>query len=279
MAVRLSTGLRARMQGDDGLRLALANSYMAFFTGVQPSSADAAPTGQRIMEFTKTGASFTGETQAEWKITLGGASGSLNTVKFGGASGWDILGGAVSFITDLATTAAAAAAQINAFVGNAGFTARSSSADLYIKGPKGSGALLNALTLVTTVTTMTAAVAGDATPSGSGGTAGVTAVNGLNFQPPVAGVLTKETGVWQGVGGKTRTAAAIAGFAAGNLTAGWLRIYGDAADDDSLSTVFARLDMSIGTSGTDLIANPSAVVAYNSTQPINTFSITLPSGE
>jgi hypothetical protein len=276
MTVALSTGFRNDMTGDSGARVALANCCVAFFVGTQPVSPDNPPVGQRLIEFTKGGGSYTGETLAQWKIPLTGAAGSVNTIKFGGASGWDILGSAVNFITDLPTTALAIAAQINSFVGNIGFTASASGAYVYVIAPRGTGALLNGLTLVATVTTMTATLAGDSTPSGSGGTAGVTAVNGCNFLPPVAGVLTKESSAWQGVAGKNRTGAAISGFTSGNLSAGWLRIYCDPLDDDSQSTVFRRIDMSIGTANADIIANPTASIAYNSTQTINTLPITLP---
>lgn len=276
MSVNLSTGFVNSMASHTGARRLLSNCYLAYFTGTQPASADSPPGGQRIIEFTKAGGSFTGETRPEWKFTLGGASGSLNTVKIGGSTGWDILGGAVSFITDLTTTAAAVAAQINNNIAAGVFTARSSGADVYVKGPRGAGALLNSMTIVTTVTTMTATVAGDGTASGSGGTAGVTAVNGCNFQAPSSGVISKETSTWQGTAGNTRTGGAISGFTSGNLTAGFVRIYCDPADDDSLSTTYARIDMSIGTANADVIANPSATIAYGSVQTINTFSITLP---
>jgi hypothetical protein len=279
MTVRLSTAFRNKMTGDDGGRLALANCILAFFVGAQPASADNPPQGQRILEFTKAGGVYTAPVGPQWLIPLTGAAGSINTIKFGGASGWDILGAPVNFATDLPTTAANVAAQINAFIGNVGFTASSNGANVSVIGPRAVGAALNSMTLLASVTTMTATLAGDSTPSGSGGVAGVAAVNGCNFQLPVGGVLTKETTAWQGVAGANRAGTAISGFSSGNLAAGWLRIYCDPSDDDSQSTNFARVDMSVGTSGTDMIANPSASVAFGSTQPINTFSIALPSGE
>ena len=278
MAVRLSTGLRNLAQADVGMQRALANAYIAYFVGTQPASADAAPSGQRIIEFTKAGGAYTAETLAEWKATLSGASGSVNTIKLGGASGWDLLGGAVTFTTDLTTTAALVAAQINAYLGNCDFSARSSGAIVYVKVPKGSGALMNSLTLTWGVTSLSATVAGDGTPSGSAGTAGVTAVNGCNFAAPASGVISKETSAWQGTAGTNRAGAAISGFSSGNLTAGWARIYGDGSDDDSLSTVYPRMDFSIGTANADIIANPSASIPYGSPQTISTWTITLPSG-
>ena len=278
MTVTLSTGFATNMAGDVGGRLMLSNCVLAYFTGAQPLTADAPPTtgSQRIIEFTKSGGVYTAETKAAWKIVLSGTSGTLDSLKIGGAAGWGILGAVITYTTDLTTTAALAATQINSYIGNVGFTATSSGANLYVYAPRGSGALLNGLALTAGATTLVATVGGDGTPSGSSGTVGVTAVNGCNFLAPVAGLISKESTVWQGVGGYNRAGSAISGFTSGNLTAGWCRIYCDPLDDDSQSTAFARIDMSINTANADIIANPTAIIPWNSTQPINTFSFTMP---
>lgn len=288
--LRMSDALTALMAGDVGLRRALSNCYVNFYTGSQPTDANQAPIGQKIIAFRKGTLGtevVTMPVRPEWKLTLSGTtSGSLDTVK---VAGFDVLGGAVTYATSFTNTAALAAAQINSNIANIDFTARSSGADLYIKGPYGVGTGMNALALTATATTLTATVAGDGTPTGSGGTAGVAAANTSNFLPPVDGAslspvlyamqLQKEASAWSGKAGFDHSNSAIAGFTSGTLTAGWCRIIASAGDDNTLSTGvdgFLRLDMSVGTSATDVIMSPSAGFAFGAVTTVSIFNLNLP---
>ena len=245
-----------------GYQAALANGKLQARTNTAPAAGpDAAATGTLLAEYTNAGGAWTGEVRPIWKITLGGASGSVNTIKIGLIP---VLPAAVNFTTDLATTAALCAANINAARSMPDFEATSLSDVLYIIGPISAGTAYNAAVCTTTVTTMTATVAGDGTPSGSGGTAGAAAVNGLNWlYPPVAGVLSKEAAVWEDL-----TPAATG-------TIGHFRLILDAADDGSLSTVFRRVDFTIGTSGADVTGVNLGVTA-DIPSYINTFPFTIP---
>jgi hypothetical protein len=237
----------------------MANGVLKLYSGAEPATADAAVTGSLLATLTKSGSAYTPETQAEWKITLTGAAGSVNTIKIGGL---EVLGTAVDFITDLTTTAAAVAAMINNHSTAPQFVARSSGAVVYIKAPIASGTSYNALVCATTVTTMAATVAGDGTPAGSNGTAGVAAANGLNWQFPAAdGVFTKETTVWQD------SSADASG------TVGYARLVLDGADDGTLSTSFRRVQFSVGTSGADIT---SQILTTTAAAPaiLNTLSLT-----
>jgi hypothetical protein len=87
--------------------------------------------------------------------------------------------------------------------------------------------------------------------------------NGLNFDAPVAGVISKAAAeAWQGTG-----------LAAG--TAGWARLSGNPLDDGTSSTTLARMDMAVAKTGADLnLSNTS--VAVGAPQTIDVFTLTMP---
>lgn len=260
----------------DGYTLASANSVdnftnnsngvLDFYSGVAPATANlAAPSGNLLATLTKLGNTWTPETRAQWKITLGGSSGSVNTVKLGGV---EVMGTAVNFTTDLTTTAALVATTINNHT-SPNYYATSIGAVVYIYAPIGSGTGRNAIACVTTVTTMTATVAGDGTPSGSGGTAGVATANGLNWQFPgvittgVGTIFTKETSIWQ------MTSPTVAG------TVGWARFRLDGADDFSANATFRRIQCTVGTSGAD-INSSNLTVSIGVPAILNTLTFMVP---
>jgi len=248
-------------EADYGVFPNLSNGKMRIFGATtEPATADAAETGTLLGELTLAGGAYTAETRAEYKITLSGSSGSVDTIKVGA---FGILPAAVNFITDLNTTAAAVATAINNSHRGIKFPARSSGADVFVKVPPATGTLFNAITITTTATTMSATVAGDATPSGSGGTVGIAAVNGINFQyPPVSGVLTKETGLWQDSSANASGSSVYA------------RILLDGADDFSSSTVYRRIQLSIGTSGADITSQIlTTVIGTPITLSVGTYTI------
>ncbi len=86
--------------------------------------------------------------------------------------------------------------------------------------------------------------------------------NGLQFDAPVAGVVSKAAAdEWR-----------MTGIAAG--TAGWFRLMGNAADALGVSTALPRMDGSIGTSGADLnLSNIAIAVGVPVTCDVFTFTI------
>lgn len=262
--MNLSTGFVQALAGGNGYHQLLSGGKMELRTGTPPESADDAATGTLLATLTKAGGTLTWETRAEWKIIIAGSSGSVDTIKIGL---FNILPAAVSFTTDLATTAAAIAAAINNNRTSPDFEARSDSDKVYIKAPISSGTGYNSVVCTTTATTMTATVAGDGTPSGSGGTAGVAAANGLEFQfPPVAGVLTKATDVWQD------SSADASG------TVGYIRHILESGDDGTESTAFRRVDYTVGVSGAD-INGATLTTTAGAPAILNTFAFTVPKSE
>jgi len=87
--------------------------------------------------------------------------------------------------------------------------------------------------------------------------------NGLGFDAPAAGVLSKAAAeVWRGLG-------VVDG------TAGWFRLCGNVADAGGASTTLPRLDGSVAISGGDMNLSSIAVVT-NAPTTIDVFQFTLP---
>lgn len=102
---------------------------------------------------------------------------------------------------------------------------------------------------------------------------GVTAATGLSFDAPVDGVIAKAVAqTWSGV-------------ALANGVAGWFRFMqfvtniattkASGVADDTGTKANARVDGSIGTSGTDMTVSSTNIV-QNAMQLLSTFNITLP---
>jgi len=97
----------------------------------------------------------------------------------------------------------------------------------------------------------------------SGAWAAGSPTNGLGFDAPVSGVVSKAVAeVWS-----------MNALATG--TAGWFRLMGNAADALGSSTTLARLDGSVAQSGGDLNLSSTAIVSGAPTT-IDVFSFTLP---
>jgi len=59
MALMYSTGLRQLMMGTSDFKTTMANGILAFYSGSQPASADAAETGTLLIKYTKSAGAFT----------------------------------------------------------------------------------------------------------------------------------------------------------------------------------------------------------------------------
>jgi hypothetical protein len=260
--MKLSSGFVTNLCRSGGYWKNIANGVMKLYSGAEPATADAQATGTLLATLTLSGAAWTPEVLAEYAGTITGASGTITSVKVGGL---EILGSTVTFLTDVTTTAALVAAKINDHSSVTQFVARSSAGVVYVKCPPTSGTAYAAITIVTAVSGGDVAftVASSGLPNGSNGTTlGVAAVNGLNFQfPAVAGVFTKETTVWED------TSADAAG------TVGYARLTLDGADDFTLSTLYRRIQFSVGVSGADIT---SQILTTTLTAPVvlNTFALT-----
>jgi hypothetical protein len=255
MTMRLSTGLRNFIAKQGGIGQALNNGVIEIYTGAQPASPDAAPTGTLLCTITNNAGAVTSEVLATGTLTLtGGAGGSLNTLT---VNGIDILGAAVPFDGTLNQTAIDIAAQINRFMGAPDYTASAAGAVVTISALPGTGASPNGFVVAETTTTLTATTANMA--------GGVAPVNGLQFEAPVAGALVKRTTqTWSGVN-------------AASGTAGWFRQYGSVADSHALDSVGValRMDGAIATAGAEMNLNNTAF-ASGATTTLAGWSDTVP---
>lgn len=266
MALRISTALRNALLHGASLRREMANCVLKVYTGSQPASADAAPTGTLLCTYSSSSGSLTREVLPVGSLTLSGTSGSADTIKLavGGGTAFDILGGAVTSDGTVAGTATLVANAINNNPANIYVTASTNGADgvITLTGKPGIGATMNGWVPSGTGTTISF---GSAVNIGSG-TAGVTAVNGLKWAyPAVAGVLSKlSSQTWSGVASATGTA-------------GWFRIEAAVADAGALDSaaVVKRIDGAVSTSGAELNLSNTSITS-TVTQTIDTCSITLP---
>lgn len=255
MTMRLSTGLRNFLNKQGGIDDALRNGVIEIYSGAQPSSADAAPTGTLLAVISTNSGGVTSEVLATGTLTLtGGAAGSINTVT---VNGIDILGGAVPFDGTLAQTALDVAAQINRNKTAPDYTASAAGSVVTISALPGSGTTPNGLAVAATATTITSTTANMA--------GGVAPVNGLRFEASSGGTMAKRASdAWSGLNS-----------ASGN--AGWFRQYGSVADSHAVDAVGTaiRMDGAIATSGAELNLNNTALVS-GATTTIATWGMTIP---
>jgi hypothetical protein len=257
MTLRLSTGLRNFVNADGSIKGALQNGKIEIYTGSQPATADAAPTGTLLATITAASASRTAEVLATGSVTLAGSSGSVTALTVNSVS---IIDAAVPFNTSLTQTAADLADMINNSRSAPDYTATSSGAAVTIIAARGTGASPNGFVVSPTLTTLTST-----NVNMGSGVAGVTAVNGLKLGTSVAGVLSKHpTQVWSGIAGATGTA-------------GWFRFSGSVADSGALDSAATeiRMDGAISTSGAQLNMSSTSITSA-ATQTISSFPITLP---
>lgn len=254
MTLRLSSGLRNHLLNGGSLKNALSGGKLLIYSGSQPTTADAAPTGTLLCTITDNSAAHTQEVRAIGTVTLSGSSGSITACTVNSLT---VLGEVVPFNTDLATTAADLAEAINEYPSVPKIKASASGAVVTLSAPQGVGAGANGWVVDSTCVTL---VGTDVNMSG-----GVTAVNGLKFDKGASGAMDKlDSQTWSGVAGTSGTA-------------GWFRLQGPVADSGALDSTESqiRLDGAISTSGSQLNMSSTSITA-SATQTITSFPLTLP---
>jgi hypothetical protein len=257
MTLRFSTALRNSILAQQPLADAMSNCFLKIYTGSQPASADAAPTGTLLCTYSKSSGAITRETLAVGTITLAGTSGSASTLT---VNSIEVMGASVASDGTVAGTATLVATQINNNPANTYVIASTngSTGVITLTAKQGFGALMNTWVLAGTGSTITLTQT-------TAMTGGVAAINGLLWGQPTGGVLPKDARqTWSGVAGATGTAA-------------WFRFEASVTDAGALDSVAAvlRIDGAVATSGAELNLSNTAI-QNTATQTLDTFSITEP---
>ena len=255
MAFKLSTGLRNFVLQRGSIRDALQGGIIQIYSGTQPSSADAAPSGTLLATISAASVARVAEVLATGTATLAGASGSVDGMTVNGV---EIMNNPVAFSSTIENTAAEVAAEINKSKSSPEYRASASGAVVTISALPGAGAGANTFAVVTATTTLTST---DVDLAG-----GVTSANGLRFGDAAAATLVKDANqTWSGV-------------AVATGTAGWYRLSGAVADSEGLDSSESeiRVDGAIATSCGELNL-PSTSITNAATQTVTQYQIALPS--
>ena len=254
MTLRLSAATRNNLLAGGSVKDTLQGGAILVYTGAQPASAEAAPTGTLLCTITAASAALTNEVLSSGTLTLIGSSGSVTALTVNSVS---VIDAAVPYNTSLTQTAIDLATAINNSASSPEYTATSSGAVITITAKRGTGATPNTYVISPTLTTLTSSV--------TAFSGGVASANGLKFGGAAAGVLSKHpTQVWSGV-------------AVASGTAGWFRFVGSVADTGTLDSLESqvRVDGAISTSGAQLNMS-STTITSGATQTISSFPLTLP---
>lgn len=251
MAIEYSQGLRDFLQLNSSMKRALANGVFEIFTGAAPASPNDAATGTKLVTVSLASGAVTSEVLSNGTVTLSGANGQVSGITVNSV---EIMSGIVLWDTDLTTTAANVAADINSNLSSPEYTATSSGAVITIKALPGTGSTPNTYVVATTVSGGTLAASDVNLASG------VNPTNGLPYGAVTTGKLVK-SGIWSGVNGNSGTA-------------GYFRLKGSVADADGSSTVLIRIQGTCGTSGADYNMSSTSLTS-GATHTVDTFELTL----
>lgn len=258
MALRLSKALRNFLNEGGSLKRALSGGKLLLYTGSQPTLADDAVAGTLLCTYTAASGTHTAEVLATGGFTIGGGSGSVDTLT---VNSIEIMGSATNYNTSVTQTAVDVCYKINNNPKNFMFTATNVAGVITLTAKPGLGSLGNGWVVTGTSTTLTL------TPlvNIGSGVSGVTQINGLKFGDSAAGALAKATDqVWSGVAGNTGTA-------------GWFRFVAAVADAGAAdgAELYVRLDGNVATSGANMNLSSTTITAA-ATQTISTAVITEP---
>jgi hypothetical protein len=249
MALRISTGLRNKMLG-----ISPPTTHVATLTATDIAAVDG---GGDVDTLTSVAAAFlTAGFVANDAVIINGFTGGMAAI-IGPLTIVTAAAGTLTFATaTLAADDAGESVTITCIVGG-------SLRDIFKRG---------VLRIYTGVQPTTADMAATGTllltiTNASGAFTGGAVANGLEFGVAASGSIAKlSTQTWSGVGLATGTA-------------GWFRLYGNAADEattPAVSTTLPRLDGSVAVSGAQLNMS-STTVTLSATTTIDTFTVTLPS--
>jgi len=249
MPLRFSSGAVDALQERGCLKEIFHDGVIDGYSGAQPASADDAVTGTHLFRITLAGGAFTSGVKSTRRVDKA-------TITYG-IDGDDyvlvINGTAYSYTAVSGDDADAVALALAALVDASPVVEAYAAANvIYTRAIYGGVDY----TIVNTGTTT----------GGNNVVAAVIAnarINGLQWGNSSLGVLSKESGVWEGLN-----------LADG--TAGYFRFKANATDDDSESTDLVRMDGNISTSNAPLIIAGSINLVKDATTTVQAAAITRP---
>ena len=259
MAIYRSTALVDFIASKGSVRQALQNCRVLIFSGTQPTNADTGSGGVApLVSLTASGGAFVNETLPQWKFTLVGSAGSVDSIKIGEV---EQLPAPVNYTSSITATCSAIANVINSNGAFPDYTATVggvSNDEITVYGPVSCGATLNDLVMTVATTGLTTAI----TNSGAVATAGIAAVNGGTWEyVPATGVISKTSTVWSGTIATTGTAS-------------WFMITTDNDTGTTSSSTARRVIGSVAATGGDLnLSSTSLTVGASVT--INSWTLTV----
>ena len=257
MALKLSTKMRNQMLNGEDLRRIFEDAVIKIWSGSAPATADLAPTGTLLATISKaSGTVSAGEvsTPQETKILIG---------SFGAAETFTFIDDSVSYTYTNTPT-----------LGSAILVAAAFAAVLDAQDPNISAFASGTATIY--IQAKYKGVAHTWSSSGSGMQNGSTGAHAcadtvsnvladtIRWGVATDGIISKESATWSGL-------------AVANGTAGYFRMEtsADTDVDDTSNKIFARMQGSVGVSGTEMILSNTTITS-GATQTIDTATITLP---
>jgi len=245
--LRFSTGLVQSLAKDKSLKEVMHDGVLRVYSGNQPSSADDAKDGTLLLEVTLAGAGFTPGVKSTRQIDKDVIGSNTQDQTFiltiNGTDIYTYVAGAAESTTTIATALAALVDESDVV------TAVSDGADVIVRA-RFAGVAYSIAKSGTGTHTLSNLVANNR-------------IAGLQFGSALAGVLSKESGVWSGLV-----------LESGN--AGWWRLYGNAVDPGtSSSTTLPRIDGSCSTVSGEMLMS-SINLVKDITITVDQFNVTIP---
>ncbi len=257
---RYSTGLVQKMAQRASIKEALHDGVIKIYSGAQPASADAAPTGTLLAIITLASGSFTEGTPSTAqvdKITVSAATQNNQTYRI------DIDPGPSEYASEQHSYTSDASATIDEIGQGLADVINRDSVVCRATFEETLNIILITANFPGLVHTTTLGLNPDTDLVLAAAQTANVRINGLAWGLATGGVLVKEAdNAWSGL-------------VLADGTAGWFRVQANAVDDDSLSTTLIRADGVCGLSNSDMDFTNLNLVT-DTTVTVTTFSITIP---
>lgn len=250
MPLRLSSGAVDALQENGSMKDVFHDGIVDIYSGSQTADADDAPTGVKLVRVTLAGGAFTAGVKSTRQVDTATVDNAVDAADYVLV----VNGTSYTYTADVGSdTTTTIAASLAALVDASPVVSATSVGNVItIRALYGGVSYTIANTGTTTPTDLDLA-----------NTVANVRINGLQWADSVLGVLSKETGVWEGTNLATGTA-------------GYFRFKANALDDDSESTSLVRMDGNISTSNAPLIIAGSVNLQINATTTIQAATIGSP---